>query len=213
MNPRVSRSSALASQGDRLPDREDRRQARGRLHARRDPQRHHARDAGLLRADDRLRGDQDPALHVREVSRRGRRPRPADEIGRRGDGDRPHVQGVAAEGAALAGDRFVGPRKPSGRACATTAALADVRARSHDCPTASGSGTSPTRCGSASSREEIYELSKIDPWFLDAIAEIVATEERESTSDDRSTPELHARGQGAGLLRSPHRGAARRRRS
>ena len=78
MNPRVSRSSALASQGDRLPDREDRRQARRRLHARRDPQRHHARDAGVLRADDRLRRHQDPALHVREVpagERRARRRR------------------------------------------------------------------------------------------------------------------------------------------
>ena len=41
MNPRVSRSSALASQGDRLPDRQDRRQGRDRLHPRRDPQRHH----------------------------------------------------------------------------------------------------------------------------------------------------------------------------
>ena len=28
------------------------------------------------------------------------------------------------------------------------------------------------------SREEIYELSKIDPWFIDAVAEIVATEEQ-----------------------------------
>ena len=32
-------------EGDRLPDREDRREARGRLHARRDPQRHHRRHA------------------------------------------------------------------------------------------------------------------------------------------------------------------------
>ena len=54
-------------QGDRLPDRQDRRQARRRLHARRDPERHHARDAGLLRADHRLRRRQDPALHLREV--------------------------------------------------------------------------------------------------------------------------------------------------
>ena len=67
MNPRVSRSLGARVEGDRLPDREDRREARGRLHARRDPERHHARDAGLLRADDRLRGDEDPALHVREV--------------------------------------------------------------------------------------------------------------------------------------------------
>ena len=41
-------------EGDRLPDRQDRRQARRRLHPRRDPQRHHGDgnvvDAGLLRA-------------------------------------------------------------------------------------------------------------------------------------------------------------------
>ncbi len=56
-------------EGDRLPDREDRRPARGRLHARRDPQRHHQGDAGLVRADDRLRRHQDPALRLREVPR------------------------------------------------------------------------------------------------------------------------------------------------
>ena len=51
MNPRVSRSLGARVEGDRLPDREDRGEARGRLHARRDPERHHARDAGVLRAD------------------------------------------------------------------------------------------------------------------------------------------------------------------
>ena len=61
-------------EGDRLPDREDRREARRRLRARGDPQRHHRGDAGLVRADDRLRRHQDPALRVREVPRRrGRR--------------------------------------------------------------------------------------------------------------------------------------------
>ena len=56
-------------QGDRLPDREDRRQARRRLHARRTAQRHHRRgDAGLASSrDDRLRRHQDPALCLREV--------------------------------------------------------------------------------------------------------------------------------------------------
>ncbi len=39
-------------EGDRLPHREDRGQARRRLHARRDRQRHHEEDARLLRADD-----------------------------------------------------------------------------------------------------------------------------------------------------------------
>ena len=43
MNPRVSRSSRAGVEGDRLPDRQDRRQGRHRLHPRRDPQRHHRR--------------------------------------------------------------------------------------------------------------------------------------------------------------------------
>ena len=41
MNPRVSPLVGAGVEGDRLPDREDRRPARGRLHARRDPERHH----------------------------------------------------------------------------------------------------------------------------------------------------------------------------
>ena len=45
MNPRVSRSSALASKATGFPDREDRREAGRGLHARRNPQRHHARNA------------------------------------------------------------------------------------------------------------------------------------------------------------------------
>ena len=73
MNPRVSRSLGAGLQGHRLPHRQDRRQAGRRLHARRDPQRHHPQDAGLLRADARLRGGQDSALAVREVPRRRRR--------------------------------------------------------------------------------------------------------------------------------------------
>jgi carbamoyl-phosphate synthase large subunit len=52
MNPRVSRSSALASKATGLPDRQGRGQARGRLHARRAAQRHHRRrHAGLVRAE------------------------------------------------------------------------------------------------------------------------------------------------------------------
>ena len=64
MNPRVSRSSALASEGDRVPDREDRRAAGGRLHAAGDPQRHHPRDPGELRTGDRLLRRQVAALRL-----------------------------------------------------------------------------------------------------------------------------------------------------
>ena len=73
MNPRVSRSSRAGVQGHRLPDRQDRGEAGHRLHPRRDPQRHHRRDPGGVRADAGLRGGEDPAVRVREVPRR--RPR------------------------------------------------------------------------------------------------------------------------------------------
>ena len=59
-------------EGDRLPDREGRGQARGRLHARRDPERPDEDDSRELRADARLRRRQVPALRLREVP--GRRP-------------------------------------------------------------------------------------------------------------------------------------------
>ena len=97
-------------QGDGLSHRQGRGQARGRLHARRNRQRHHRRgDAGLLRADDRLHRHQDSALRLREIPRRRTRAHHRDEIGGRGDGDRPHVLRIAAEGAAFAGD---GPHRP-----------------------------------------------------------------------------------------------------
>ena len=93
-------------EGDRLSDREGRRQARSRLHARRAAQRDHRRqDAGVVRADDRLRRHQDSALRVREIPVDRFAPDDADEIGRRSHGDRPHVPGIAAEGAARSGDR------------------------------------------------------------------------------------------------------------
>ena len=72
MNPRVSRSSRARLEGHRVPDRQDRRAARGRLPARRDPQRHHAPHAGLVRAGARLRGRQVAAVRLREVPRRRR---------------------------------------------------------------------------------------------------------------------------------------------
>ena len=93
-------------EGDRLSDRQGRRQAGDRLHPRRAEERHHRRrDAGELRAVDRLRRHQDPALRVREVPGRRLAPDDADEVGRRGDGDGPHLPGEPAEGAARPRDR------------------------------------------------------------------------------------------------------------
>src|SRR5712675_2163943 len=45
-----------------------------------------------------------PALRVRKIPRRKSTPYDADEIGRRVDGDRPHVQGGVPEGPARARD-------------------------------------------------------------------------------------------------------------
>ena len=87
-------------EGDRLSDRQGRREARRRLHARRDPERPDRDDARQLRADARLRRRQVPALRLREVPRRRHDARHADEVGRRGDGHRAHVQRGVPEGAA-----------------------------------------------------------------------------------------------------------------
>ena len=109
MNPRVSRSSALASKATGLPDRQGRRQAGGGLHAGRARERHHRRrHARLLRAHHRLRRHQDPALRVREIPRRRAHADDVDEVGRRGDGDRAHLRRKPAEGAAGAG---IGPHR------------------------------------------------------------------------------------------------------
>ena len=106
MNPRVSRSSALASKATGFPIAKVAAKLAVGYTLDELQQRHHRRrDAGVVRADDRLRRHEDPALHVREIPGRQRSPDDADEVGRRGDGDRPHVPGVAAEGAAQPGDR------------------------------------------------------------------------------------------------------------
>jgi carbamoyl-phosphate synthase large subunit len=56
-------------EGHRLPDRQGRRPPGRRLHPGRAEERHHRRrDPGLVRALDRLRRHQDPALRLREVS-------------------------------------------------------------------------------------------------------------------------------------------------
>ena len=91
-------------EGHGLPDREDRREARRRLHARRARERHHQHER-RVRADHRLRRREVAALRVREVPRRRPDARHADEERRRGDEHRAHVPRGAAEGGALARDR------------------------------------------------------------------------------------------------------------
>ncbi len=120
-------------EGHGLPDREDRGEARRRVSARRAAERHHG-DERSVRACHRLRRREDAALRVREVPGVGPAPDDADEVGRRSDGDRAHVQGGAPEGVPLARD---GARR------------ARVAARSDRLPRARGAGTTPSRDGRA----------------------------------------------------------------
>ena len=109
MNPRVSRSSALASKATGFPDRQGRGQTGGRIHARRAAKRYYRRRyTGFLRAVDRLRGHQGAPLCFREVSRRFDAPHHADEIGGRGHGNRPHFPGIDTKGTARARSRLGG---------------------------------------------------------------------------------------------------------
>ena len=100
-------------QGHRVPHRQDRRQDGDRLHPRRGAQRHHPRDAGLVRASLDYIVVKVPALRLREVPRRRPDPDHDDEVGRRGDVDRPQLHRGAAEGAALDGAQ--GQHIPLGR--------------------------------------------------------------------------------------------------
>ena len=97
-------------QGDRIPDREDRDQARARLHPRRDPQRHHRRDTGVVRAGPRLRRGQGAPVRLRKVPARRSDAHHAHEERWGGDGDRAQLHRGAAEGAAVVG----ATRRPAG---------------------------------------------------------------------------------------------------
>ena len=82
MNPRVSRSSALASKVTGFPiARIATKLAVGYTLGRTD-QRDHPRDTGQFRAQHRLCGHQDSALRLREIPRRPARARHRHEIGR-----------------------------------------------------------------------------------------------------------------------------------
>ena len=100
MNPRVSRSSALASKATGFPHRPHRCQARRRIRSARIAQRHHQEDAGVLRAGSGLRRGQMSPLCLREVPHGRRSPHDADEVGGRIHGHRADVQGGIAEGRA-----------------------------------------------------------------------------------------------------------------
>ena len=107
MNPAGLPVKCVGVQGNRLPDREDRRQAGHRLHPGRDRQRHHQGHPGGVRAVAGLRRGEDPAVRVREVPRRRPDADHHDEVGGRGDVHRPVVRRGAGQGDAVDGDQAV----------------------------------------------------------------------------------------------------------
>ena len=101
MNPRVSRSSALASKATGFPIAKIAARLAVGYTLDEIPNDITRATPGRLRADDRLRRHEDPAVRLREVPRQRGPPDDPHEVGRRGDGDRPHLPRVVREGDAL----------------------------------------------------------------------------------------------------------------
>ena len=136
MNPRVSRSSALASKATGFPIAKIAAKLALGYHLDEIPNDITRVTPGLVRAGDRLRRGQDPALELREVPAGGPDAHDPDEVGRRGDGHRAHLQGSVHEGrqVARAGEeraalRPVQPRR--GRRCGAAQAAGRAARSAH----------------------------------------------------------------------------------
>ena len=113
---------------------------------------------------------EDPALAVREVPGRRAGAGDADEVGRRGDGDRAHVQAGAGQGHSRPGDgQGVGAET-----CLTTRLIPKRLITPN-----------PDRLGyirfafeRGYTVEQIHEMTAIDPWFLQQVCEVVELEQR-----------------------------------
>ncbi len=209
MNPRVSRSLGAREQGHRLPDRQDRGQARGGLHPRRDRQRHHARHARRASSPDRLRRGEGPALGVREVPAATDTAHHAHEVRGGGHGDRPHV-----------------PRGVHQGACARSRTVAEAGADGKDsfdertfdgilrCPTSTGSSTWPRRCAAgAPSRRSADDHAASIPGSSSRLANMVEAEtraRRQRALDDASPNPPRCRSQAPRPLRRAARASYRR---
>ena len=109
MNPRVSRSSALASKATGFPIAKI--AAKLAVGYTLDELANDITqdDPGQLRADHRLRRGEDPPLHLREVPGHPRATIDQHEVCRRSYGDRAHLRRGPTEGPAQHGDRVVRP--------------------------------------------------------------------------------------------------------
>ena len=103
MNPRVSRSSALASKATGFPIAKIAAKLAVGHDAGRNSQRHYAKNSFLLRAEHRLRGLENSEVAVRKISGKRHDADDADAFCRRSDGHRPHLSGIALQGDSFAG--------------------------------------------------------------------------------------------------------------
>ena len=110
MNPRVSRSSALASKATGFPIAKIAALLAVGYHIGRDRQRHHGGHAGLLRAGAGLCRGQGAPLRLRQVPFGPEPARHVDAERRRGHGDWPNLPRGPAEGAAEPGERPCRPQ-------------------------------------------------------------------------------------------------------
>ena len=126
MNPRVSRSSALASKATGFPIAKIAAKLAVGMTLDEIPNDITRKTSVLLRADHRLRGRQNSEVAIREISRQRHHAHHADEIRRRSDGHRPHVPGGALQGhsRARAEQRLAPARRSHHRASARKAARA-----------------------------------------------------------------------------------------
>ena len=200
MNPRVSRSSALASKATGFPiAKVAAKLAVGYTLDEIANDITGGATPASVRADDRLCRHQDPALRVREVQGRRATAVDRDEVGRRGDGDRAHLRREPAEGAARARDR----------ACTGSTGCASYEhatpARDRECAGARDARPAAGRRRGAARRasrvERIHAIAGFDPWFLERLAEIVAAEEQVRDEGMPQRRRRAAAAEGDGLLR------------
>ena len=152
MNPRVSRSSALASKATGYPIAKVAARLAVGYTLDEIPNDLTGTTPGELRADARLRRREDAALRVREVP--GRRPdaRHADEVGRRVDGDRPHLRRGVRQGPAR-------PRARLGLAARGPPSVVRRRARARRSRRARRPSAASTRAPARSRRASNYFYS------------------------------------------------------
>ncbi len=205
-------------ESDGISHRQDRGKTGGRLYPRRDYQRHYRRDQGVVRADHRLCRGEDPAVRLPEVQRGRSDADHADEIGGRGHGDRPDVQGIVAEGHPVArtgsertglaprvGLRDPGGIRPAGRPGETPPASAHAGSRTDLAPR----GCDPARDvqrGVVRAHENRLLVSGADAGDRSLRGRAGRHGER-GARHDRGCGPLGR--QGAGFLRRPSRAADR----